>query len=354
MSNNPTIANKIPINRVPASEMIHDTQSAIQAGLNDFQDSGMLADASLMRDDSELSRNPNIQAAPKKSYKTSHADQLNQDISQHGGEIQETIEPVRGDIETTSSEQSVDQPIQERQTLQQPKQETQKEFNIRILRQKAEEAEERAARLENMLKQQQQYQQYQQPNQYQQQQYQQQVQPQEERINIEDDALIEGKQLKKYIQQLENKFTKNLQQVNRHAIESAAEARLKSQFSDFENVVSVENIKNFAAIYPEEYRSMQSNPDIYAQGKTAYTMIKNLGILDVNTPQPQRNYQDTDRRIANNLSRPRTASQVGSQPDSSTLGSLGSYSNGGRRVLSEADKQRVRENLKQKRQFSSY
>lgn len=335
MSNNSTVKQRIPINRDLADTLITDSQSAISHGMNSFEE-GLIADPSMMQDDAMLSRNPN-QTVEQVRAKKNYLDEVNKDISTN-------------DLEVPQEEQSE---VVHQQSAQQAPQvsrpETNKEYNIRILREQKETAEARASQAENYIKHMQMAN-YQAPHNNQQRQ---QAAPQEESIQIDDDALIEGKQLKRYMNQVQQKYDKQLQQIQAQTQTQGAISQLSYEFKDFLNIASPENLKNLESIYPDDYRTVMSNPDTISAGRTLYRMIKNYGISDLNAVQNKHNtYEDADRRIQNNLAKPRTAARVGSMQDSTPLGRLNDYSSG-RRILTESDKQKVRERLDASRRFSN-
>ena len=235
--------------------------------------------------------------------------------------------------------------------VEQPKKESQKDFNMRTMREQKEAAERKMKEMENAYNQRQQWEMQQQ---YKQPQYNQPQQQTTDEINIADEELIDGRQLKKILAQAEQRNNERIQRLAQESAAMAAATRLKTQFTDFDRVVNTDAMKDLATIYPEEYQAALATKDVYAAGKTLYNMIKNFGILDMHdAPAPaqkQNTYQDQDRRIQNNLTKPRTAAKVGMQADGSTLGQLGDYS---RRVLTEADKDRVRQRLQQSRMYSN-
>ena len=72
---NTATLNRIPVDKSRSpSEMIHDTQSAIDYSMNSFsQDAGMMADRSMMTDDPELNRAPANRPLKEQGTKT-HAE----------------------------------------------------------------------------------------------------------------------------------------------------------------------------------------------------------------------------------------------------------------------------------------
>lgn len=207
--------------------------------------------------------------------------------------------------------------------------ESAREYNIREMRRRLEESERRAKDLEEQIKQQRNS-------------PQQQAQSADsDDINIGDEDLIEGKHLKKYVSNTIKKYELRLEEMAQQSATSAAENRLKSQYQDFDSVVSEENIKNLAALYPEDYRSLTSNPDIYAKGKTAYNMIKRYGIVESA-------YEDVDRRLSENKTKPRAAASISPQSSDTPLARVGDYD---RRVLTEERKEQLRRQVEEAKMY---
>jgi len=328
---------RIPVDKSQSpNELIQDTQSAISYSMNSFsQDEGMMADRSMMTDDPELNRAPANRPLKEQGSQT-HAEPV------------ETTEPSAF-VEAMTAD---DAPAPVEQTVVPAKKETQKDFNMRTMREQKEAAERKLKEMENAYNQRQQWESQQQYNNRPQ--YNQPQKQANDEINIPDEELIDGRQFKKILAQVKQEYTGELQRISQESAAMAAASRLKTQFADFDRVVNTDAIKDLATIYPEEYQAALATKDVYAAGKTMYNMIRNFGILDLHdAPAPaqkQNTYQDQDRRIQNNLTKPRTAAKVGMQADGSTLGQLGNYS---RRILTEADKERVRDRLKNDRMYSN-
>jgi hypothetical protein len=110
-----------------------------------------------------------------------------------------------------------------------------------------------------------------------------------------------------------------------------AELRLKSQFPDFEAVVTVDNLKKLAATKPALHRVILANQDAYDAGYTAYEVIKNSGLIDTS-------YAEQDRKIEENKYKPRAAANAAPQVGDSPLSRVGDYD---RRVLTEDRKMQL-------------
>ncbi len=224
-------------------------------------------------------------------------------------------------------------PSEQEQTAEKPQQtvaqDSQKESNMRILRERAETAERRAQELERMV----------QMNMSQQQTTKMQV-DEDDDFDMADDTYVEGKHLKKYVKNLkqELKNTKRqFEEFNQQNALTNAEIRLKNQFNDFDSIVNKENLEKLAAQKPSLYRTILSNPDMYDKGYTAYELIKNGGILTDN-------YQEFDKRLEENRMKPRSAANAAPQTSDTPLARVGDYD---RRVLSEERKDQLRRQVEE-------
>jgi hypothetical protein len=201
--------------------------------------------------------------------------------------------------------------------------ESDKESNIRTLRERAEAAERRARELEYTMQQ----------NMTQQKTTKMELVDDDD-FHIDDDSLVEGKHFKKLYkkQSQELKEIKKLLEENTSkSTASNAEWRLKTQYTDFDSVVNEENIRKLASLKPALYRSMLSNPDLYDKGESAYDMIKSLVLTD--------KYSAQDKRIEENKSRPRSAASAGGQSGETPLAHIAEYD---RRTLTEERKAQIR------------
>lgn len=230
-------------------------------------------------------------------------------------------------------------PQQEASSTQQQEQntaqESQKEVNMRILRERAESAERRALELERMV----------QMNMSQQQQStKMQVVEDEDDFGFEDDSLIEGKQLKKYVKSLKRELKdtkKQFQEFNEQNAVAQAEMRLKGQFNDFDTVVTKENLEKLQIQKPALYRTILASPDMYDKGYAAYELIKVSGILNDQ-------YQELDKRVEDNRSKPRSAANVAPQSGDTPLMRVGDYD---RRILSEDRKEQLRRQVEEAKRY---
>jgi len=223
--------------------------------------------------------------------------------------------------------------VQEQPVQQASPEKAHQEQNWKLLRERADAAERRAQELERLI---QMNMNAQQPKE---------VQPdQEDDLELNDDMYIEGKQFKKYIKNLKqdlNNTKKQLEEFNKRSSQTNAEMHLKSQFTDFESIVTEENMKKLAAQKPSLYRSIMSTPDMYDRGVTAYEMIKSSG-LSIGE------YDSQNRRLEENRSKPRSAANVAPQAGETPLARVGDYD---RRILTEARKNELLRQVELAKQY---
>lgn len=140
-------------------------------------------------------------------------------------------------------------------------------------------------------------------------------------FSIAPDELAEGKHLSKVDKKIK-KLEQQIQSYQRRSYEDITEARIKSQYPDFDKVVSQDNINSLRNSYPELADTLNSSTDLYTKAISAYTLIKKLGI------QPDRSY-DMDKEIAQrNAAKPRPLTSVSPQQGESPLTKANAFANG--------------------------
>lgn len=155
--------------------------------------------------------------------------------------------------------------------------------------------------------------------------------PQEEEdlsFNVDADALVEGKHLSKVdkkIQQLERK----LAQYEQRSTENNAETRLKTQYSDFDSVVTPDNIATLKEDYPELAQAIIATPDLYAKGKTAYMLLKKFGIAADPVVVAEK------ALVQKNAAKPRPLASVAPQQGNSPMSQANAFANGLTKELRE-------------------
>ena len=212
-----------------------------------------------------------------------------------------------------------------------------KETSMRILRERAEAAERRSLELERMIQMNmsQQTQQHNKMNI---------VENDEDDFGVSDDTYIEGKHFKKYVKHLKEELKntkKQFEEYNQQNAITQAEMRLKNQFNDFESVVNKENLEKLQYQKPALYRTILANSDIYDKGYAAYELIKHSGIISDH-------YQELDKKVEENRSKPRSAANASPQSGDTPLTRVSDYD---RRILSEDRKDQLRRQVEEAKRY---
>lgn len=142
-----------------------------------------------------------------------------------------------------------------------------------------------------------------------------------EDLSIGDSDLAEGKHLKKLqaeVKRLRQESEANKQQSSL----TQTEIRIKSQYTDFDKVVSPDNIAQLRESYPELAASINANGDLYSKAVSAYTMIKKLGI------HQDPIYNSEKARIAQNATKPKPSATIAPQKSDSPLQQANAFSQG--------------------------
>jgi hypothetical protein len=160
-------------------------------------------------------------------------------------------------------------------------------------------------------------------------------------FGFKEDDLIEGKHLKtamKKIKQLEDQQ----KQYIRQSTESTAEMKLRTQFPDFDKVMTLENVQMLSASYPELARTVNTSSDLYDKAVSAYTMIKRFGIYN-EAPVGDMNKQ---KAIAN-TAKPRPLASVNPQQGETPLSRANAFAEG----LTDSLKEQLRKEMHEARRL---
>jgi len=118
----------------------------------------------------------------------------------------------------------------------------------------------------------------------------------EEDFSIDDDDLVDGRTVKKLYTEL--KELKKFRTSYESERQSNIPDRLKTKFSDFDQVVTKENIEKLKQIEPEMYASITSGSDLYTKGVSAYKTLKAMGIVK------EDHYKSQKEQVHQNHSKP--------------------------------------------------
>lgn len=203
----------------------------------------------------------------------------------------------------------------EEEVVEEAPTETPQQMNFRMIRERAERAErERDDAMRYAM-------QFQQPKQ------QAQAAPEDDYsdIGLDDDGLAEGKHLKKMMKEM-REIKKELHTYKAKAIEDTTIIKLKTQFNDYDKVMTSENLSRLEQANPELAEMIMNTPDRYKQSKLAYDMVKQYGIY---SDAPKAPTYDNEKAIAQkNSAKPRPLASVSPQQGDSPLSKANAFANG--------------------------
>lgn len=158
---------------------------------------------------------------------------------------------------------------------------------------------------------------------------------------VDPDDYLQGRTFQKATKKLKTKQQeqeRKVQELNEKLAYLEAKAEVAA-IGDFYQVLTDDNVKTLARLYPDDYATVMSNPNLTAKSKTLYNMVKNYGIVD---PVQQK----TQERIEKNKAKPVSSSNASTQTPQTPLARLGDYE---RRVLTNADRDRILAELNRKK-----
>jgi len=221
--------------------------------------------------------------------------------------LEQTLEEVAPEEQESHSQES--EPVQANQDTEK---DNSKEFNIRRLREEKDRAQkerdEYYRRLQDLEKQALEAQ-----------------KPKDESYTPPaPDDLVEWRQVERELKRRDEENKRYRQQAEL----SSTEARLKAKFSDFDSIVSSENISLLNAMEPELAESIAANPNMYNKAIAAYKAIKRL--------TPKDNFIEDKDRVMKNTAKPRPSNAASAKSDS-PLSKANAFSKG----LSKEQKERI-------------
>jgi hypothetical protein len=139
----------------------------------------------------------------------------------------------------------------------------------------------------------------------------------DELANLADDDIVTAKQARSLAQKMAKQVA---EETIRQREASTVEERVKSRFSDYDDVVTMENIETLKQEDPELAQSLYAlAQDPYAQAVAAYKMLKKTGIGNMAKTQPQK------AKAIENSKKPVSVQSV---TKSSAIGNVHNFENG--------------------------
>ncbi len=142
---------------------------------------------------------------------------------------------------------------------------------------------------------------------------------------IDEDALVEGKYVKKVVNEIKA-LKKQLESFQQQTSQTSVEAKIKANYPDFESVVSKENVDLLNEQYPEIAQSLKDTRDIYAKASAAYTVMKKFGIGQL--AQDNIVKQAEKVKAVLNTQKPRPLTSISPQQGDTPLSKANAFANG--------------------------
>lgn len=160
----------------------------------------------------------------------------------------------------------------------------------------------------------------------------------DDEISLGADEIAEGKHLSKVGKKIK-KLEQQIQSYQQQSQSMAIESKLKSEYPDFDKIVSKTNIDLLKELHPHIAQTLNSSPDLYSKAVSAYTLIKSLGIHTEDT------YQADKQLAQRNAAKPRPLTSVSPQQGDSPLSKANAFANG----LTEELKIQLRKEMEESR-----
>ncbi len=140
-------------------------------------------------------------------------------------------------------------------------------------------------------------------------------------LGIDNDGLAEGKHLKEILKEVRS-LKKELNSYKTKSTQDTVEVKIKSQYPDFDKVVSQDNLQSLRSMNPDLADMILSTPDIYKQAKLAYDMVKQYGIYK------DQSYNQEKIVAQKNSAKPRPLASVSPQQGDTPLSKANAFANG--------------------------
>ena len=148
------------------------------------------------------------------------------------------------------------------------------------------------------------------------------AQPEDDEFHIGPNELAEGQHLAKVVKKI-RKLEEELKGYKQQASVDTTEARLKAQYPDFDKVVTKDNIEMLREMYPEIAQTIHTSPDLYSRAASAYTIIKKMGIN-----QDPSVFEAERAAAQKNAYKPKPTASISPQQGDTPLSKANAFANG--------------------------
>lgn len=141
-----------------------------------------------------------------------------------------------------------------------------------------------------------------------------------EEPELRPDDLVEARHFQKKIKELRDE----VDTFKRESSVSMIESQLKAKYSDFDKVVSKDNLDALQEQYPEIHKTIYTSQDLYAKGATAYQLIQKF----LTPPTTQQPIFSDQKQLQKNAAKPKSLNMVNASQPETPLDRARLYSEG--------------------------
>ncbi|CAB4121283.1 hypothetical protein UFOVP9_55 [uncultured Caudovirales phage] len=164
------------------------------------------------------------------------------------------------------------------------------------------------------------------------------------RNNLEDDSLVEAKHLKELLRRDKEREKRQLKLEQEYRSE-ISRMKVSNSLPDFDLVCSNENFTQLRQMNPVLAQTIYNMPDSYEKKELAYTMVKQLGIYKDNKQEiglPSTRSDNKDQALKNAF-KPRVSASVSPQKSESPLMRANAFASGRSKELDAIALREMRE-----------
>ena len=146
-------------------------------------------------------------------------------------------------------------------------------------------------------------------------------------LEIDPETLVEGKHLKKYINQMKD-MRKEIKVYKQQSQEIELQNKIRSRYPDFEDVLNAQSVQKLNQTHPEVATALSNIPSDYDKAVADYEFIKNINVREGTMKKIDKSmYQDKERAL-DNAKKPRPLASVSPQQGDTPLSKANAFANG--------------------------
>lgn len=168
-------------------------------------------------------------------------------------------------------------------------------------------------------------------------------------LDMEDEDFVQAKYVKNSTKKMNSRLQETTNEIKelKEAIAVLRAEKATDKMTDFDNVVSKDNLKILQSLYPDEYEVIMSSNNLKSKSVVAYNTMLKYGIAEAKGALKQvETLKAIDKRIDDNKSRP--GSLAAARQSTSPLTNASRYDSDGRLTMTDADRDRINKDMRRK------